>query len=108
MAEVEVKKLGLSLGYWNVRYLLARGWTRKAIRERLGAPDRVSGLHKRYGRPSYLYEAARVVAIEESGGHRFRNTVDGHDRFARRGIRNENYFSTEIMTLPDFSSAPEA
>lgn len=98
MADGAIQQLPSTLGYFNVRYLLVRGWTRKAIKEQLGAPDRVSTFHRRYGKLSLMYAVTRVLAVEAAGKHRYRNTVDGHKRFAGR---KQDYFQRPIMDLPE-------
>lgn len=97
----QTQHLPETLGSFNVRYLLERGWTRKAIKERLGAPDRVATVHRRYGKPSQMYAVERVLAVEAVDGHRYRNTVDGHKRFAKR---RHDYFPSRVIDLPENSN----
>jgi hypothetical protein len=57
----------------NKKYLLARGWTRTAIKRILGEPDRRLTLkRRRKDRPECRYDLARVLAAESAGLIRFR------------------------------------
>jgi len=56
----------------NKKYLLARGWTRTAIKRILGEPDRRLRFKYRKDRPECRYDLARVLAAESAGLIRFR------------------------------------
>jgi hypothetical protein len=57
----------------NKQYLLNRGWTRKAIKQLLGEPDRkIKGREEGFTTLECVYELARVAAAEALGPVRYR------------------------------------